>query len=96
MSNYPDDIRNYDYDPRSPFYEERDYCDVCHERADHCTCEDEPDELEDQMYNYPDDIRNYDNGPRSPFYEEPVCSVCEEFYEECTCEDEPDEPLEEL
>ena len=22
MSNYPDDIRNYDYDPRSPFYEE--------------------------------------------------------------------------
>ena len=21
MSNYPDDIRNYDHDPRSPFYE---------------------------------------------------------------------------
>ena len=25
MDNYPDDIRNYDYDPRSPFY--TDYSD---------------------------------------------------------------------
>lgn len=39
MSNYPDDIRLYDHDPRSPFYEERDYCDTRHKRADHCTCD---------------------------------------------------------
>ena len=24
MSNYPDDIRRYDSDPRSPFYKERE------------------------------------------------------------------------
>lgn len=28
-SNYPDDIRRYDNDPRSPFYVEPDYCDEC-------------------------------------------------------------------
>ena len=43
MSNYPDDIRNYDYDPRSPFYEEP-VCSVCEEFYEECTCEDEPDE----------------------------------------------------
>ena len=29
MSNYPDDIRRYDNDPRSPFYEEPDCCEEC-------------------------------------------------------------------
>lgn len=28
MSNYPDDIHNYDNDPRSPFYDEEPDC-VC-------------------------------------------------------------------
>lgn len=30
MNNYPDDIRQYDHDPRSPFYEEPvGYCESC-------------------------------------------------------------------
>jgi len=28
-SNYPDDIRMYDNDPRSPFYSEPDACEYC-------------------------------------------------------------------
>lgn len=28
-SNYPDDIRMYDNDPRSPFYSEADACECC-------------------------------------------------------------------
>jgi len=31
MDNYPDDIRNYDNDPRSPFYIEPPTCDECEE-----------------------------------------------------------------
>jgi hypothetical protein len=33
MDNYPDDIRMYDHDPRSPFYSGPDYvlCDRCYE-----------------------------------------------------------------
>jgi len=31
MDNYPDDIRNYDNDPRSPFYIEPPICDECEE-----------------------------------------------------------------
>jgi len=29
FSNYPDDIRSYDNDPRSPFYVEPPTCDEC-------------------------------------------------------------------
>ncbi|RKY42311.1 MAG: hypothetical protein DRP85_03230 [Candidatus Makaraimicrobium thalassicum] len=29
MSNYPDDIRNYDDDPRSPFHIEKFICEEC-------------------------------------------------------------------
>ena len=29
MDNYPDDIRDYDGDPRSPFYVEPPMCDEC-------------------------------------------------------------------
>ena len=29
MNNYPDDIRSYDSDPRSPFYVEPPTCDEC-------------------------------------------------------------------
>ena len=29
MDNYLDDIRNYDNDPRSPFYQEPPECDNC-------------------------------------------------------------------
>lgn len=29
MSNYPDDIRSYDNDPRSPFYDDRQRCEEC-------------------------------------------------------------------
>jgi hypothetical protein len=28
-SNYSDDIRMYDSDPRSPFYSEPDCCEIC-------------------------------------------------------------------
>lgn len=38
MANYPDDIRQYDNDPRSPFYEEP-ACPVCHKQD--CICPDE-------------------------------------------------------
>lgn len=31
MNNYPDDIRSYDSDPRSPFYIEPPTCDECGE-----------------------------------------------------------------
>lgn len=40
MSNYPDDIRNYDHDPRSPFYDGPDddqdpiYCEECGEEME--------------------------------------------------------------
>lgn len=37
MSNYPDDIGNYDHDPRSPFYDipdEEDMSDDCEEYED--------------------------------------------------------------
>ncbi len=27
--NYPDNIRDFDHDPRSPFFNEPDQCDVC-------------------------------------------------------------------
>jgi hypothetical protein len=30
-NNYPDDIRNYDDDPRSPFYEDGPECQECGE-----------------------------------------------------------------
>jgi hypothetical protein len=30
-SNFPDDIHNYDDDPRSPFYEEPELCQECEE-----------------------------------------------------------------
>lgn len=41
MDNYPDDIRMYDHDPRSPFYKEPDWeCPACGQMnkadADHC------------------------------------------------------------
>lgn len=48
MSNYPDDIRNYDHDPRSPFYappccsecgeelEEDGNCLVCNPEEEDC------------------------------------------------------------
>lgn len=29
LDNYPDDIRSYDHDPRSPFYQEGPECDEC-------------------------------------------------------------------
>lgn len=31
MSNYPDDIRNFDSDPSSPFYSEGPTCSLCEE-----------------------------------------------------------------
>lgn len=37
MSNYPDDIRQFDNDPRSPFYE-HPICEVCHEEEPDCVC----------------------------------------------------------
>lgn len=37
MSNYPDDIRNYDHDPRSPFYVEP-RCSVCEQTEVDCLC----------------------------------------------------------
>ena len=40
MSNYPDDIRMYDHDPRSPFYEEPPTCEVCGEILEFEECED--------------------------------------------------------
>lgn len=51
--NYPDDIRDYDGDPRSPFYvsppceccgvdfDECDCCEDCERPQDECECEDE-------------------------------------------------------
>ena len=45
LSNYPPDVRNYDSDPRSPFYNEPDYvCLQCNrafeesEMANECLC----------------------------------------------------------
>lgn len=39
MSNYPDDIRSYDNDPRSPFCDDGDYeCPECRMTEDDCTC----------------------------------------------------------
>lgn len=37
MNNYPDDIRNYDHDPRSPFYEEP-FCEDCELPGEDCQC----------------------------------------------------------
>ena len=35
MSNYPDDIRKYDNDPRSPFYVETyTHCEQCEKKLD--------------------------------------------------------------
>ena len=42
IDNYPDDIRMYDDDPRSPFYEEPEPCKVCGEIPDKrgdCDCD---------------------------------------------------------
>jgi hypothetical protein len=38
MSNYPADIRNYDHDPRSPFYN-APVCPECGEEEDVYGCE---------------------------------------------------------
>lgn len=43
--NYPDDIRSYDRDPRSPFYQEVvidtvEICWCCDKPEDQCECED--------------------------------------------------------
>ncbi len=41
--NYPDDIRRYDNDPRSPFYvEPSDYCKNCSEKHDVCEMQEDP------------------------------------------------------
>jgi hypothetical protein len=33
MSNYPDNIRDFDHDPRSPFYvEQHTHCDKCEKK----------------------------------------------------------------
>jgi hypothetical protein len=34
MNNYPDDIRMYDNDPRSPFYVEPPTCEECEEELE--------------------------------------------------------------
>ena len=34
MNNYPDDIRSYDLDPRSPFYIEPPKCEECEVELD--------------------------------------------------------------
>ena len=39
MSNYPDDIRDYDNDPRSPFYDKVEICDKCGNGEDECICD---------------------------------------------------------
>ena len=54
MNNYPDDVRQYDNDPRSPFFEappckvcgqDFDYCDCCEEcECEQCECEQEQDD----------------------------------------------------
>ena len=41
--NYPDDIRNYDHDPRSPFYE-GGTCPECREDLECCECEEGDDD----------------------------------------------------
>lgn len=38
--NLPPDIRDYDSDPRSPFYEEPPTCDMCGVELDHYEDED--------------------------------------------------------
>jgi len=40
MSNYPDNIRQYDNDPRSPFYSEGPMCPECEEPLE-CDSQDE-------------------------------------------------------
>jgi hypothetical protein len=41
--NYPDDIRRYDNDPRSPFYVEPSaYCEECAEKFDVCEMQENP------------------------------------------------------
>jgi len=40
MSNYPDNIRDFDHHPQSPFYEE-DYCDECEHPLSDCICNEE-------------------------------------------------------
>lgn len=41
MSNYPDDVRQHDHDPRSPFYEGHEECEECGEEEDECKCDGE-------------------------------------------------------
>jgi hypothetical protein len=37
VSNYPDDIHNYDNDPRSPFFVDPNYvCDGCNQAFEEC------------------------------------------------------------
>ena len=59
MDNYPDDIRQYDSDPRSPFYEEPwPQCEMCEEYfnpdtgsakyCDNCLEQIEDDRIEDE------------------------------------------------
>lgn len=69
--NYPDDIRNYDHDPRSPFYESGPECDECGEEMSV-----EIDADEDGRY-VNTICENWDC-PACPNYEEPE----EEFDEE--------------
>lgn len=38
MSNYPDDIRQYDDDPRSPFHDREWICEHCGLGEDMCEC----------------------------------------------------------
>jgi len=53
MSNYSDDVRLFDDDPRSPFYKDPG-CDTCNDDTGLCSCEEdleqEREELEREEY----------------------------------------------
>ena len=56
-SNYPDDIRSYDNDPRSPFYEEVDeeQAEALREAAEYAA-DMEYDRLKDERYEERDNV----------------------------------------
>ena len=49
MSNYSDDVRSFDHDPRSPFYKDPG-CDTCNDDTGLCSCEEDLEELEREEY----------------------------------------------
>ena len=53
MSNYSDDIRSYDDDPRSPFYKDPG-CDTCNDDTGLCSCEED---LEQAREEYEEEMR---------------------------------------